>query len=242
MKITALKPFVLGAPGRTWVLLKVVTDEGIFGWGEATLEMKTETVLGALRDLQQFVLEQDPTRIDHLWNVMHRHGFWRGGVAVNSAISAIEQALWDILGKVLGAPIYKLLGGPVRDRIPAYTHCGDADQEVRLRDEFGWTAFKSGPRGLARQAYDEADMVRGTVQRFERLRNALGDDALLMCDCHGRFRPSAAIRLGKALEPFHLSFFEEPVPPDSIAALVNVRKAGLTMDIATGERAFTKWG
>lgn len=240
MKITDVKPYVMASPGRDYVFIKISTDEGLFGWGEGTLEMKQGTVVAAVRDLQDFILGEDPTRIDYLWQRMYRQGFWRGGVAILSAVSAIEQALWDITGKAYGQPVYKLLGGAVRDYIPAYTHCGDPERAQELMSE-GWRAFKSG---LARggDLIDERDLTRATARSFENLRRACGDGVDLMCDVHGRLRPSAAIRLGHALEPYDLLFFEEPVPPDNVQSLRPVRDAGLSMDLATGERAFTKWG
>ena len=245
MKITDVKTFIMESPGREYVFVKISTDEGLYGWGESTLEMKQGTVVAAVKDLQDFVIGQDPTRIDFLWQRMYRHGFWRGGVAILSALSGIEQALWDITGKAFGQPVYKLLGGAVRDYIPCYTHCGDPERAVQLMEEEGWRAFKSGPERARRgthQAVDERELVRETASAYDALRQACGDEVQLMCDVHGRLRPSAAIRLGQALQPYDLLFLEEAVPPDNILSLKRVREAGLTMDLATGERAFTKWG
>lgn len=243
MKVVELKTFVMESPGREHVFVKVITDEGIHGWGEGTLEMKQGTVAAAVKDLEGFVLGEDPTRVDYLWQRMYRHGFWRPGVAVLSAISAIEQALWDITGKAYGQPVYKLLGGAVRTCIPCYTHCGNPQRALELIEQ-GWRAFKSGPGGGRGGSgiIDERQLIREAARSFEALRKAVGDDVELMCDAHGRFRPGVAIRLGRALQPYDLLFYEEPVPPDNILALKNVRAAGLSMDLATGERAFTKWG
>ena len=242
MKVIGIKTYILESPGRAYVFVKVQTDEGIHGWGEGTLEMKQGTVAAAVNDLQGFILGEDPTRVDYLWQRMHRHGFWRGGVAILSAISAIEQALWDITGKAYGQPVYKLLGGAVRDVIPCYTHCGDPERALQYM-EAGWRAFKFGIGGGHRgTTISERELVSGTARTAEAMRKAVGDDVELMCDAHGRLRPPVAIRVGKALEPFNLLFYEEPVPPDNIMALKNIRAAGLSMDLATGERAFTKWG
>ena len=258
MKITEVKTYIMDSPGREYVFIKIETDEGLHGWGEGTLEMKQGTVVAAVKDLEGFVVGQDPTRVDFLWQRMYRHGFWRGGVAILSALSGIEQALWDITGKAFGQPVYKLLGGAVRDYIPCYTHCGDPERALQLMEE-GWRAFKSGPRGRARrpagaqetrgtratrepQVVDERTLVDETAKAYDALRRACGEEVELMCDVHGRLRPSAAIRLGRALEPYGLLFLEEAVPPDNILSLKRVREAGLSMDLATGERAFTKWG
>ena len=227
MKITQLKTYILENPGpRKFVFVKVETDEGLYGWGEGTLEMKQNTVVAAVRDLEQFVLGEDPTRIDYIWQRMYRHGFWRGGVAILSAISAIEHALWDITGKAFGQPVYKLLGGAVRDFIPCYTDCGRPDQALQFMED-GWRAFKSGPRGWTRDGLipNELKIQRETAKGFEALREACGEDVALMCDAHGRPRPSLAIKIGRALEPYDLLFLEEAVPPDNVANLDVVRRA-----------------
>lgn len=245
MKVTEIRTYVVENPGpRKFVFIKIVTDEGLYGWGEGTLEMKQNTVVAAVRDLEQFVVGEDPTRVDYLWQRMYRHGFWRGGVAILSAISGIEQALWDITGKAYGQPVYKLLGGAVRDFIPAYTHCGNPEQAQRLMEEHGWRAFKAGPRGWTREGLipHEQRVERETARAFEAMRDACGEEVALMCDAHGRPRPAFAIRIGRALEPYNLLFLEEAVPPDNIQSLRLVREAGLKLDLATGERAFTKWG
>jgi galactonate dehydratase len=232
----------MASPGRDYLFVKVETDEGIYGWGEGTLEMKCQTVAAAVRELAQFVLGEDPTRVDYLWQRMYRLGFWRGGVAILSAISAIEQALWDVTGKAYGQPVYKLLGGAVRDYIPCYTHCGNPEQALKYMEQ-GWRAFKSGPSRQAEGVVlEEREILRRTDASFGRLREACGDDVKLMCDAHGTFRPAMAIRVGRVLEQHGVSFFEEAVPPDNIQNLRLLREAGLGVDLATGERAFLKWG
>src|SRR5581483_12193826 len=165
MKVTEIKTYVLESPGREYVFVKVLTDEGLHGWGEGTLEMKQGTVVAAVRDLQGFVVGEDPTRIEYLWQRMYRHGFWRGGVAILSAISAIEQALWDITGKAYGQPVYKLLGGAVRDYVPCYTHCGQPERALQLVEE-GWRAFKFGVGGPHREApIVERELVSTVAER-----------------------------------------------------------------------------
>ncbi len=243
MRITGTTTYVMDSPGREYLFVKVQTDEGLHGWGEGTLEMKQGTVAAAIRDLEGFILGQDPTRIDFLWQRMYRHGFWRGGEGILTAISALEMALWDITGKAFGQPVYRLLGGAVRDEIPCYTHFGSVDQARTLVAD-GWRALKSGLRlpERAGRTFEEGPAIAATAAFYESTRTAIGPDIALMCDVHGRLRPSAAIRLGRALEPVGLSFLEEAVPPDNVQSLRRVRDAGLSMDLATGERAFTKWG
>ncbi len=206
MKVVEVKTYVLESPGRDYVFVKVQTDEGIHGWGEGTLEMKQGTVVGAVNDLQGFIVGEDPTRVDFLWQRMYRQGFWRGGVAILSALSAIEQALWDITGKAYGQPVYKLLGGAVRDYVPCYTHCGEPERALQFMEE-GWRAFKFGVGGMRRGApIVDRELVSDVARRAEGLRKAVGDEVELMCDAHGRLRPPVAIRAGKASSPTNCSF------------------------------------
>src|SRR5438094_792937 len=131
MKITAIRTVVVNAEMRNWVFVKVETDEaGLFGWGEASLEWKTRGVVGAVEDLTPMVVGEDPTRIEHVYQKLYRQSFWRLGVIGMSAISGIEQACWDITGKSLGVPVYRLLGGAVRDRVRMYTHLGGGSMKA----------------------------------------------------------------------------------------------------------------
>jgi galactonate dehydratase len=130
MKITRISTLVVNARMRNWVLVKVETDQqGLYGWGEATLEWKTKSVVGAVEDLSVLLICQDPRRIEHIWQIMHRQYFWRGGIVNMSAMSGIDQALWDIKGKELGKPVCELLGGPVRDKLRLYDHLGGGTLE-----------------------------------------------------------------------------------------------------------------
>ncbi len=135
MKITAIRPVIVNAQMRNWIFVKVETDEGITGWGEASLEWKTRGVVGCIEDLAPFVIGLDPRRIEHLYQVMFRQPFFRSGVVGMSAISGIEQACWDIFGKSVGLPVYQLLGGAVRDRIRMYDHLGGGEmQSLYMQD------------------------------------------------------------------------------------------------------------
>jgi galactonate dehydratase len=136
MKITRLKTVVVNAEMRNWVFCKVETDQpGLFGWGEGSLEWKTRSVVGAIEDFAPVVVGEDPRQIEHIYQKMYRQSFWRLGVIGMSAISAIEQALWDIKGKILGVPVYELLGGRVRDRVRMYTHLGGASDRARVEGD-----------------------------------------------------------------------------------------------------------
>ena len=241
MKITAVKPFLMAAIRQTWVFVKVETDEGIHGWGEGSLEGQEKTVAQAVEHMTPRIIGQDPTSIERHWQVLYRHGFWRGGVVLNSAVSAIDQALWDITGKAYGVPVYKLLGGPVRDRVRAYTHARGGEDAKKLADDEGFTGFKTG--GMPwKDTIDPAEVVPWFREHIRSMREALGPNVDIMVDNHGRAWPSLAVRQIQAVEEYGLLFFEEPVPPDNLDALVQLRRVPFQTDLATGERLFTRWG
>lgn len=240
MKITSLKTCIVNNPGRGYVFVKVQTDEGIHGWGEGTLEAQERAVALAIEHLSGYILGKDPTRIEYLWQILRRHGFWRGGVVINTALSAIEQALWDITGKAFGQPVYRLLGGACRDRVRCYCH--GAAPNVKNILQRGWQAIKTGAGGYGKDGrFHEETVIEDTIANVRSMREAGGDSLTIMVDCHGRFRPSLAVRLIHALESFKLYFLEEPVPPDNVEAYKKIAECGSPMDIATGERLFTRW-
>ncbi len=253
MKITDVKTTLVNAGMRNWVFVKVETDvAGLFGWGEASMEWKTRAVAGAVEDLKPFILGDDPTRIEHIYQKMYRQPFFRPGAVGQSAISGIEQACWDILGKHLGVPVYKLLGGAVRDKVRMYTHLGGGEMKAvyesfdpsRLIDlalrviEQGYTAVK-----VVCVPYAEPLLSRPSIRRFAEiigvLRKAIGEQTDLMIDFHGRTYPAVAIELIQAITEFGPFFCEEPVPPENVDALAEVRKA-VRVPIAAGERLVTR--
>jgi len=254
MKITALKTLVVNAEMRNWVFVKVETDQpGLWGWGEASVEWKTRAVVGAVEDLAPMVVGEDPTRIEHLYQKLYRQSFFRLGVIGMSAISGIEQACWDIVGKSLGLPVYKLLGGAVRERVRMYTHLGGGDMKS-VYETFdpgplidlalavvakGYTALK-----VVCVPYSEplmsASYVKKFAQAIERLRRAVGDAVDIMIDFHGRTYPAMAIQYINAVSEFNPFFCEEPVPPENVAAMREVRRA-VRVPIATGERLVTRY-
>jgi len=249
MKISRLKTVVVNAQMRNWVFCKVETDQpGLFGWGEGSLEWKTRSVVGAIEDFAPMVVGEDPSRIEHIFQKLYRQSFWRLGVIGMSAISAIEQALWDIKGKVLGVPVYELLGGSVRDRVRMYTHLGGGDMKsvyetfeveplidlaLKVIDR-GYTAVK-----VVFVPYSESLEGIRKVKQFTRLmgklRDAVGDDVDIMIDFHGRTYPAMAIEYINAVSEFRPYFCEEPVPPENTEALREVREK-VNVPIATGER------
>ncbi|MBM3215341.1 galactonate dehydratase [Candidatus Poribacteria bacterium] len=258
MKITAVRTVVVNAQMRNWVFVKVETDvEGLHGWGEASLEWKTRAVVGAVEDFAPMLVGMDPARIEFLYQRMYRQSFWRMGVIGMSAISGIEQALWDVRGKILGVPVYELLGGAVRDRVRMYTHLGGGKMadvyDTQFRGETqrfvelalevvsrGYSAVKvlltpptESLSSIADFAYAERSMAA--------LRDALGDRVDIMVDCHGRHFPANAIEFCHILAPYRPFFVEEPVPPENVDALAEVRRAS-PVPIATGERLVTRFG
>ena len=252
MKITAIETLVCHARMRNWVFVKVLTDQpGLHGWGEATLEWHTRGVVGAIQDLAQLVVGEDPTRPEHLWQTMYRQHFWHGnGIIRSTAIAGIDIALWDIVGKVLNVPCSKLWGGPVRDYIRTYSHLGGGrmedfyetpvDNAKRFADlarqavADGYTAFKS-MAVPSTMPIEGQKPVRAAASAVEAMREAVGEEIDIMVDCHARPSPAMGLKFGQALEPYHLYFFEEPCWPESIDGLAMINRA-LTTPVATGER------
>jgi galactonate dehydratase len=253
LKITDIQTVIVNAQMRNWVFVKVETDTpGLVGWGEASLEWKTRAVAGAVEDLKPFILGEDPTRIEHLYQKLYRQPFFRPGVIGQSAISGIEMACWDILGKHLGVPVYRLLGGAVRERVRMYTHLGggemssvyesfDATRVIDLAFQVagaGYTAVK-----VVFVPYSEPLVDAPTVKKFGAvmgmLRKAVGDRIDIMVDFHGRTWPAVAIEYINAIADYRPFFVEEPVPPENVDALAEVRRA-VRVPIATGERLVTR--
>ena len=245
MKITEIRTLISWAGLRNWVVVKVLTDTDLYGWGEATLEGKEPTIEAAVHQLGEQLIGQDPLAVEHHWQVLYRHGFWRGGVVLNTALAALDQALWDIRGKAWGVPVYRLLGGPTRNKLRLYTHVGIYQPELMVEDAQrdmadGYTAMKTGA-WAGDASMPEAERIDAFAERIALLRNTVGPKIDIMVDDHGRGRPSSAVRLMQALEPYNLFFLEEPTQPDDIEGLARIRAAGPKMDLATGERLYSKW-
>ena len=243
MKITKLET-VLVRP--RWCFLKVQTDEGIVGYGEPILEGKARTVAQAVKELEHHLIGQDPMRIQHHWQSMYRHSFYRGGPILMSAISGIEQALWDIKGKYLGVPVYQLLGGACRERIRLYAHCGGATprecaEKAKELVRKGFTALKMSLGVAPIEIVDRPSTVDRVVERIGSVREAVGRDVDLAVDFHGQTSPAQALKIAKAIEEFDLMFIEEPCLPENVDALARLARS-VSIPIATGERLFTKWG
>ncbi len=240
MKITDVKTFLVGDHPQ-WLFVKIDTDEGVHGWGEGSLATFNRSVATTVDVIANRVEGRDPTQIEKLWQAMYRHGFWKGGPVIGSAISAIDQALWDITGKVYGQPVYKLLGGPVRDRIRTYTHA-HTPETARAAVDAGWDAFKTLGWEVGTDKVDERRIPDILHERIKGLRAEVGPDIEIMIDNHGRSRPELAIKQIEAIEEFDVTWFEEPVPPENLDSLELVRRAGFRTQIATGERLYFRWG
>jgi galactonate dehydratase len=238
MKITKLETFLVKP---RWLFLKIYTDEGLVGLGEPITEGRALTCQQAVAELEPYLIGQDPTRVVHHWQAMYKHAFYRGGPILTSAISGIEQALWDLTGKALGVPVYKLFGGPTRDRIRMYKHAGN-DPAVIRQWKGTFNAFKTGIAG-GRQAriIETKGFVDRAIETFAALREAGGPDVDIAIDFHGAISPQTAKILIKGLEPYQPMFIEEPVQCQNVDVLADIAR-GTHLPIATGERIFTKWG
>lgn len=237
---------------RNWIFVKVLTDQpGLFGWGEATLEWHTRGVVGAIEDLSQLLIGEDVTRIEHLWQMMYRQHFWHGnGIVRGTAISGIDIALWDILGKIHGVPCHKLWGGPVRDFVRLYCHLGGGKMEefyatppadaLRFADLAG-QAVAEGFTALKSMAVPETMPLEGLtpIHYAEKcvaaMRDAVGDQIDIMVDCHARPSPRMGLLFARVLEPFGLYWLEEPCWPETMDDIALIQRSVKT-PIATGER------
>lgn len=249
MKITSVTPMVMGTDWRNITFVKVETDEGLVGVADARALNRTEAVVGYLKEAApRYALGSDPFNIEMLVHRMYLEDFGRSGEIVMTGIALIEIACWDIMGQALGLPVYRLLGGAVRDKIKAYAN-GWYTVE-RSPEEFhaaatrvverGYRALKFDPFGAGFYEMERADKVK-SIALVEAVRDAVGPEVEILVEMHGRFNPVTAIEMARELAPFRPSWFEEPTPPENLAALKKVSDAiaPLGIPIATGERIHT---
>ena len=230
IKVTKIESFVLK---NSWVFVKISTDAGITGWGEMLKDDAKACAAGAL-EVADYLVGKDPRRVAHHWQAIHRGAFYRGGPIKTAISSGIDQALWDITGKCYGVPVYKLMGGPTRNRVRVYG---------RVSEKTGVNAMKVGPRG-SRTPFKHAEglrMVDEVTERFAALRERYGRGVDIGIDFHGAVQPTTAALLVKALEPHHPWFYEEIVQALNVDVMAEIAKK-THIPIATGERVFTKWG
>jgi galactonate dehydratase len=248
MKIATIEHFF---PLKRTRLVKITTDDGLVGWGETTLEGKPKSVAAAVDELAEYLIGKDPLRIEHHWQHIYRSAFFRGGAILMTALSGIDQALWDIAGKAYGAPVYKLLGGAARDRVRVYAHWGIRDLTDEgltaakerldwLRRLGGYTAFKSGPPGKWR-GHEPPAVIDRFVRCAYLMREWVGPEVELAFDFHGKMTPALAVEICHELKGMRPMFVEEPVPQENVDALRLVSQA-VPFPVATGERFLTRWG
>jgi len=244
MKITNIKTFNVFTYRTNFVFVKIETDEGICGIGEGTLEYKENALLGAIEDIKRVLIGRDPLCIELINYELYRDSYWRLGPVLQSAISAVDMALWDIKGKKLGVPVYELLGGKVRDSIPMYANGWfsgaktpeDFAEAASRAKKLGMKALKWDPFGKAYMYLDKKDFIR-SIETVEAVRGAVGNEVELLIEAHGRFDIATGVKIANALKPFDPYFLEEPTPPDSYEAIAEVRKKS-PVPIAGGERLY----
>ncbi|MFG3199934.1 galactonate dehydratase [Streptomyces sp. NPDC048208] len=241
MKITALTTYLV-AP--RWLFLKIETDEGITGWGEPVVEGRAHTVAAAVDELADHLTGQDPLRIEDHWQVMTKGGFYRGGPVLSSAVSGIDQALWDIKGKYHGVPVHDLLGGAVRDRMRMYSWIGgddpsEAAEHAARRLEQGYRAVKMNVGGRLKHLETSRE-IDAVLARVASVREVMGEDGDVAVDFHGRTSPALARQLARALEPLRPMFIEEPLLPE-LTSQYGDFTASTSIPVATGERLYSRW-
>lgn len=241
LKIIGLKTFVVNVGSVNWVFVKVQTNQGLTGLGEGSVTSKEATVAQAILEHERFLVGKDPTDIEMLWQGMFRYPRWRGGPILNSAISAVEIALWDILGQALGQPIYKLLGGAARKRIRMYKDVGSTPEDFLKAKEEGYTAAKSGFIAVKDNTVVPAYAVREGARRLAAVRQAVGDDFDIAIDAHGYLTTTMAIDFCTRIEELRPLWVEEPTQLEDAGELELLRQK-TKVPLATGERSFTKYG
>jgi galactonate dehydratase len=241
MKIKDLKVF----PVDQFVYVKILTDEGLYGVGEASLSGRSLAVVEALEHLKPVLVGQDATRIEHIWQDIFRGTFWRGGPVLQSALAGIDIALWDLAGKALNVPTYRLLGGATRDRVLVYRHLyastpTELAERGREMVEQGWRVLRISPIDTIEGDFNSQKAIRRGVAHFEALRRAIGDEVEVIFEVHTRLTPSRAIELCNAIAEFHPFFVEDPIRSENPGSFATLR-AHTPVPLGTGEQLTTKW-
>lgn len=242
MKIQSMELFKV--PPR-WLFLKITTDDGVVGWGEPVVEGKADTVAACVNELRDQLIGKDPRHIEALWQTMYRCNFYRGGPVLTSAMSGIEQALWDIKGKALGVPVHELLGGAVRDKLKIYAWImgeGDADilTQVQQRIDQGYQTIKTCVTDELGWV-DNVSKIQAAADKIGLIRDKYGYDVDIAVDFHGRVHLPMSRMLIRELEQYKLLYIEEPLQPEQLEGFIELRHHTST-PIATGERMYTRWG
>ena len=248
MKITGIETYICHAYRTNWVFVKVLTNiDGLYGVGEATLEYKEHTVAQACKELERTLVGKDPHRIEEIWHSVYRDAYWRGGAVLMSALSAVEMALWDIKGKDLGVPVYQLLGGKVRESVPCYANGWFAP--AKTPSEFAEKAKEAVSQGFKALKWDpfgssylqiERKQLNEVIECVGAVFDAVKDNADIIIEGHGRFDIPTAVRVGHALGEFDILWFEEPIPPQNLEGLAEVKRR-VNVPISAGERLYNRW-
>lgn len=243
--MTKISDYELFEVPPRWLFLRIETTDGTVGWGEPVVEGRAYTVRAAVEELMEnYLLGTDPTNIEDHWQTMYRGGFYRGGPILMSAIAGIDQALWDVKGKQLGAPVHELLGGATRERVRVYQWIGgdrptEVAEQAAAKVDAGLTAVKMNATAEV-ERIDNPATVDAAVQRLREVRETVGDTIDIGVDFHGRVSKPMAERLAKALEPYEPMFIEEPVLSGHNEVLPKIA-THTTIPIATGERMYSRW-
>ncbi len=248
MKITGIRTFKFWVDWCNWLLVRVDTDEGVYGWGEGSLHGSIQAVETAIHELSDYLIGQDPAGVERHWQGMYHAWRWRGGAVLMTAMAALDLALWDIEGKRLGVPVYRLLGGPFRPRIACYaSHWlggvqtpDQAEEGAKEAVRRGFGAFKWSPFNAEHLRDNEASAMRRAADLMAAARSGAGPDVEIMIECSERLSPRTAILAARALEPFRPFWFEEPIPFENARAMARLQRE-LPVPIATGERLVSRW-
>jgi galactonate dehydratase len=243
-RIEAVETILADGGWHNYVFVVVTTEDGLTGLGEATLEYHEAIVAQAVARYGEVVRGMDAGRIEQIWQRLYRGGFWRGGPVLMSALSGIDQALWDLKGKAAGMPVYELLGGRCRDHLVLYGRPRGEEPAAAATDaerlvDLGYRRLKVAAFGPTRDV-DTDSTIQKTVQLVAEIRARVGPEVALAVDAHGRFSPAMTIKLARALEPHGIWFLEEPALPEDPLGTAQVARA-TTIPIATGERLYSRW-
>ncbi|MDB4893985.1 MAG: Galactonate dehydratase [Firmicutes bacterium] len=248
MKITKIETFTYWIEWCNWLFVKVSTDEGLYGWGEGSLHGAIQSVEAAIRELEPVLIGQDPSGVERHWQAMYHAWRWRGGASMSTALAALDIALWDLEGKRLGVPVYRLLGGPFRTKLRAYashwmtgvTSPEQAYEQAKEAVRRGFTGFKWMPFTFQMLRDNEHSAIAHAAELMKAAREGAGPDVDIFVECGERLSPRTAVMLANALLPYRPSWFEEPIPFENARAMVQLQKE-LPVPIATGERLLSRW-
>lgn len=240
IKITKLE--IIPVNTLRTIFVRMHTDAGVTGIGEGTVEGRITTTMAAIKELEEYLIGKDPRRPAFHWQAIYRHAFYRGDIVLTSALSAVDIAMWDIKGKVLGVPIYELLGGPTRDRVRVYGQAGSPKEAQEVIDQ-GFTSLKVGvtsSRGRLSRIVENPDFIQGILENVSAIRKVIGPTVDMGIELHGDHSPQTSMLIIKALEPLQPWFYEEPIQFQNLPLMAEMAKKTI-IPFATGERMVTKW-